>query len=99
MTREKLVQRLREARAHLEVSIVQSLPSDDAIIMGHVRDASELLRATIEALVPAPSCGACRAALTTDEREADSGLCWSCWGARIERCNQFVRECRKGVAQ
>jgi len=99
MTRANLVKQLRDVGAHLEVSIVRSLPSDDEIIMGHVRDASELLRATIEALVTAPSCGECRAPLTTDEREAESGLCWSCWDARIERCNQFVRECRKGVAQ
>ena len=32
-------QRLMEIYAHLKTAVVQSLPSDDQIIMGHVRDA------------------------------------------------------------
>jgi hypothetical protein len=44
----------------------------------------------------APCCDECRAPLTDDERIADSGLCWKCWDARVERCNQFVRECKGG---
>lgn len=34
-----LEQRLIEIYAHLQTAVVQSLPSDDQIIMGHVRDA------------------------------------------------------------
>lgn len=37
--------RLDDAIAHLSAALVQSIPSDDQIIMGHVRDALALLRA------------------------------------------------------
>lgn len=36
--------RLEDAIAHLSAALVQSIPSDDQIIMGHVRDALALLR-------------------------------------------------------
>lgn len=38
-----LEQRLMEIYAHLQTAVVQSLPSDDQIIMGHVRDALALV--------------------------------------------------------
>ena len=34
---------LFEARTHLYIALVQSLPSDDQIIIGHIRDALRLL--------------------------------------------------------
>lgn len=40
---------LIEARGHLGAAIHQSLPSDDRIIMAHVRSAHDLLRILMEA--------------------------------------------------
>ena len=36
---------IAEARAHLGAALAQALPSDDQIIMQHVRDAHDLLMA------------------------------------------------------
>lgn len=41
---------LRDARSHLEAALMQSIPSDDPIILGHIRDASAELLRTIRAL-------------------------------------------------
>ena len=38
-----LVSVMNDARSHLICAMWQSLPSDDQIIMGHVRDAAKLL--------------------------------------------------------
>ena len=38
-----LTARMHDARSHLICAMGQSLPSDDQIIMGHVRDAARLL--------------------------------------------------------
>ena len=38
-----LTSRMHDARSHLICAMGQSLPSDDQIIMGHVRDAARLL--------------------------------------------------------
>lgn len=42
--------RLRDARAHLEAAIGQALPSDDAVIVDHMRAASAQLLAAIRDL-------------------------------------------------
>lgn len=34
---------IREAKSHLDVALLQALPSDDQIIVGHIKDASDLL--------------------------------------------------------
>jgi len=36
-------QKIHEARRHLDVAILQSIDSDDKIIMDHVRDAARIL--------------------------------------------------------
>lgn len=53
--------RLDDAISHLSCALGQVVPSDDAIIVGHMRDALELLR-TEEAV---------RAVRARDEYEAD----------------------------
>ena len=40
---------IKSAHSDLEVAILQSLPSDDQIIMDHVRKASATLAAVLEA--------------------------------------------------
>jgi hypothetical protein len=40
---------LLEARAHLRVALAQALPSDDAILVEHMRMARELLDQVLEA--------------------------------------------------
>ena len=42
---------VREAESHLSVALSQSLPTDDAIIIGHVRVAVSLLDQIIRAAV------------------------------------------------
>ena len=37
-----------EARAHLKAILIQALPSDDSIIIGHVREAHKLLTPSID---------------------------------------------------
>lgn len=39
------LEKINEARAHLAVALVQSLPSDDQIIIGHIREANAVLDA------------------------------------------------------
>lgn len=39
-------EQLRDARSHLYVALVQSLPSDEPVILGHVREALLLLGGT-----------------------------------------------------
>lgn len=40
---EQDIKCIEEAAAHLGAALMQSIPADDQIIMGHVRDAHELL--------------------------------------------------------
>ena len=40
----------KEARDHLGAALVQVLPSDDQIIIGHMRDAHALLQRVIKAV-------------------------------------------------
>lgn len=42
--------RLRDARAHIECALMQVVPTDDQIIVGHMRSASAELLATIREL-------------------------------------------------
>ncbi len=44
MTETQKISRIEEAMAHLGSAISQSAPSDDKIIMDHVRDAHALIR-------------------------------------------------------
>lgn len=47
--------RIEEAFAHLAGALTQSIPSDDQIIIGHMRDAHDLLRAELrERRTPSP---------------------------------------------
>jgi hypothetical protein len=39
--------RIEEAFAHLAGALMQAIPKDDQIIIGHVRDAHDLLRAEL----------------------------------------------------
>jgi hypothetical protein len=44
---EELKETVKEARNHLYAAMVQSIPSDDQIIMDHVRDAYDLLEVAL----------------------------------------------------
>jgi len=44
---ERLLRAMREAAAHLGAALAQTLPSDNDIIIGHVRDAHTELRAAL----------------------------------------------------
>jgi len=48
MTPEELRELILEIHGHLGAAIIQSLPSDDQIIMGHVREAYAMLRTILE---------------------------------------------------
>jgi|GEM_PF-2876354 len=47
------VARIREAQEHLYVAVLQSLKTDDDIIMGHVRDALDQLDQVLGGNYPA----------------------------------------------
>jgi len=46
MAKQPTEDQLRDARSHLYVALVQSLPSDEPLILGHVREALLLLGGT-----------------------------------------------------
>ena len=60
--------KLDKARDHLGAALIQALPSDDAVIMGHVRDAHALIKDSARELRMA------RAALEWAELHAERAL-------------------------